>query len=245
MAFDLNQFRDVYFAEVDEHLSAIGACLARMAEAGACAGVAGEAFRHAHSIKGASATFGHVEASALAGVLANVFDAAANRGLVLDARALEGCRTALAQLGGLLAAPRGEGRVDPASAGSDRGALGEDDVCGDAELAALAAGVVRTVAEIRGLVARMEALNREQGAIAQRVENLLQRFGHEIDALAAHPALGRLSELLEEADGSYMADADDGRHGDAPILRRRRKGGALPKVRAGCRGGLADEWEEH
>ena len=238
MAFDLNQFRAVYFAEVDEHLSAIAACLARMAAAGPDVEVAAEAYRHAHSIKGASATFGHGDVSALAGVLANVFDAVVNRGLVLDARALAGCRTAMERLGALLADSRGDlGGTAAVEAVPDEalggGQVAEAEGSGEAELETLTRGLESTVAEIRELVARMESLNLEQGAIAARVEHLLQRFGDEMDALAERPALGRLAAL------------DEDHHDGGVVLRRRRKGTPLPKVRAGCRGGLADEWEEH
>lgn len=252
MAFDLKQFREVYFAEMEEHLSVIGECLAAMEHGKVSAGLAQEAYRRAHSIKGASATFEHEEVSDRARILANVFDAVAEGRLTLNGRSLAGCRTALEQLVQRVEACRVESGSIPRCEGivgeggrAPKGATGERGDTGEPELEGLIAGIRAIVGEIREQVARMEQINREHAAMAARVEGLLQRFGHEIEALSAHPAIGRLTEVLEEASLIYSTELDAERDGIAPTARRRRKGAPLPKVRVGRKGLLADEWEEH
>lgn len=248
MAFDLNQFREVYFSELGEHLAVIGDCLAAMEEGDVSETLVREAYLHAHSIKGASATFEHDDVSARAGILANVFDAAAEGRVVLDGRALGGCRVALQQLMDCVSVHRGEQGKGRAAEARGSQSIGAAEQGGREQTEALApeqllAGVRGIVAEIREQIARMECINREHAALAARVEGLLMQFAHEIELLSEHPVIAGLADVLEEA--GLTGSEGEGFDGFADVRKGRRRAGPVPKVRAGRRGALADEWEEH
>lgn len=235
MAFDLKQFRSVFFDEADELLAAIAATLAHLAPGADAASAMRDAYRWAHSVKGSSSTFGYSDITAIAGALAGVFEAVAEGRQVFDERVMEGCRTAHARLVELLAARRTEAGLggEETTAVVDGAVAQETEASGGAdEMDVLRA----TAREIHAMVTRMEDLTREQAVLAGRTEAALLQFEMQLKWM------DRLVAAAEEkAAGMPGDDAGEVAQG-VKCRHRRNRVGPLPKVRGGH--GLVDEWED-
>jgi len=94
VSFDLSQFHAVFFEEAAEHLTALEAILLRIDPARAAPDDVAEIFRCAHSIKGASATFGFDDMAALTHGMESLLDAVRKGWLPLDRGRIDACLAA-------------------------------------------------------------------------------------------------------------------------------------------------------
>ena len=243
MALDLTEFREVFFDEVAEYLVIIERCMREISLGNGGSGAVAEAYRCAHSIKGASATFGFDEMRDRAGSLAGMLDLARQGQLVLDAAALESCRDEQAVLAAQLAARRCGTKATAATsilAGATDGvcpdpASGEDDAGGESaeRIEAAVASLRQTAADMQDMMATMERLSREHAELADRAALTALEFERQMRALLADPALAERSML------PLAGESSSGRV-------RRGEGAPLPKVKAAGvkRRSLEQEWEE-
>ncbi len=74
MQIDLNRFRAAFFEEADEHLTNMEAALLQLESSQHDPEILNTIFRAAHSIKGASSTFGIDQVARFTHVLENLLD---------------------------------------------------------------------------------------------------------------------------------------------------------------------------
>ncbi len=113
MSFDLNEFLDMFFEEVAEHLGMLERIFLEMNASGsAAADDIDTAFRAAHSIKGGAGTFGFSEVQSLAHALENALDAIRKGNLAISDRVIAVFLEALDALQAALDERKAGGSVD-------------------------------------------------------------------------------------------------------------------------------------
>jgi two-component system chemotaxis sensor kinase CheA len=113
MSFDLNEFLDMFFEEVAEHLGMLERIFLEMNASGsAAADDIDTAFRAAHSIKGGAGTFGFSEVQSLAHALENALDAIRKGNLAISDRVITVFLEALDALQAALDERKAGGSVD-------------------------------------------------------------------------------------------------------------------------------------
>lgn len=106
MKVDMGQFLDSFFEEADEHLESMEAGLLQLESSPGDSELLNTIFRAAHSIKGASSTFGVKGVSEFTHVLENLLDRMRDGELQVTASTTELLLTSVDVLSGLLAAAR-------------------------------------------------------------------------------------------------------------------------------------------
>lgn len=268
MVFDLSQFREVFFDEASEHLAIMASCLERLEPAAPAADVIAETYRCAHSIKGASATFGFDEMAGLARAMSQLLDKVRQGQVALDDRLIDACSDARDVLCAQLAARRRGAQV-----GDETAAAVLSRLVGAAEEAApvtaqpaVAQGVIdathskaatvavlqETVMRMQALVARMEILSREQAVLVEQASAAVQEFERQVGALVGGRPLARSEQDVPAVQADVAAKTRKpvvpGKAMQGAVIRpsRRGCGAPLPKVRelASQRRSLEQEWEE-
>lgn len=115
MALDMSQFHGLFFEETEHHLAAMEAMLSSLDPERSDADLVAEIYRLAHSIKGATATFGFEEMAALSRTLTSALDRARKGEIGLSVPLVAACRDARQVLSEQVAARRDGRPVDMAS----------------------------------------------------------------------------------------------------------------------------------
>lgn len=260
MVFDLSQFQSVFFDEAGEHLAIIGACLEGLDPAHEAAAAIDEAYRCAHSIKGASATFGFEEMSALARALCELLQGVRQGQVLLDDAIVAACRDAHGVLTAQLAARRSGATAADVAAGGivDRlQALGVDSLAGMAAGIAMAhvdtprgaagrsvASLHETAAAIGQMLVRMEALSREHAALVAQTAATVREFERQMRDLLDGPAFA--GDVVRRQ--AAVAVPRGRKSAKMAVMRpvQRSCGAPVPKVKESAlpRRSLEQEWEE-
>jgi len=259
MVFDLSQFHAVFFDEAGEHLAIIGACLEGLDPALEASAAIDEAYRCAHSIKGASATFGFDEISGLARALCELLQCVRNGQVLLDGAIIAACRDAHGVLTAQLAARRrGATAADVAAGGIvDRlQALGAESLGGMAAGIGMVhvdtpraagrsfTGLHETAAAIGQMLARMEALSREHAALVAQTAATVREFERQMRDLLDGAALAG-DKVRRQATVAVPRDRNSAKMA-AMRPAQRSCGAPVPKVKESAlpRRSLEQEWEE-
>lgn len=263
MSFDMSEFREIFFEEVAEQLDRFESVLRRGDPGRLAPDDVAELFRCAHSLKGASATFGLEDMRGVARAAEALLDAVRKGRVAPDARVADACLAAGGVLRRLLASHRdgGGARDDAIEAVLERlRALGEGapphgDACGDRveRMLALADELAATRTALESVVLAHE------GPAPESVTSGLARLGREIRALreaiersrvpsssAGLPCAPGVARERAEIVAGPCSVPSLAVVKSAKIPPLRRTGGRpAPKVgRAGTpRGSLEDEWE--
>jgi two-component system chemotaxis sensor kinase CheA len=260
MVFDLSQFHAVFFDEAGEHLAIIGTCLEGLDPAREASAAIDEAYRCAHSIKGASATFGFDEMSGLGRALCELLQGVRQGQVLLDDAIITACRDAHGVLTAQLAARRSGATAADVAAGGivDRlQALGTDspgDMAAGIGMAHVdtsrgaagrsVAGLHETAAAIGQMLARMEALSREHAALVAQTAATVREFERQMRDLLEGPAFA--GDMVRRQATVAIPRRPKSTKMAAMRPAQRSCGAPVPKVKESAqpRRSLEQEWEE-